>query len=141
MGTEPGICPVPATPTPPPTPLPSLTPTQTKLALGRLNVLVFYDKNNNGVYNSAHDSILTGAELSGSTLRARAGDCGSPGGVAGSAVIHSGSFTTFMIPGSYCFDISPNPSVAWNEKSPPISVVVHAGDTYNLKFWYREVIH
>jgi hypothetical protein len=139
-GSEPGICPVPATPTPPPptpSPTPTRKPTRTPVLLGQINGTVFLDKNNNGKYNPAKDSPIGGA-----IVRVRVGSCGSPGLVYGQTPTQStGHYFINVSPGIYCVDVYPDPSIAWTQKSLPFSVNVLASDSVLVDFWYREVIH
>jgi hypothetical protein len=136
-GSEPGVCPIPATPTPPPTKVPS--PTPTPVQLGKITGFVFYDTNNNSSYNNPPDHPIGGA-----TIRVRAGSCGSAGSVVTTGSTQpSGNFSLVVPPGTYCVDVHPNPSgITWTQKSPAVTMSVSAGTVSGTEFWYRQpVIH
>ncbi len=117
-GSEPGICPVPVTPTPN---LP-----------GTISGVVFNDWTNG-------DLVLDGASgrIAGATVRARSGNCGSPGGVVTTATTNgSGVYTLSVSAGTYCVDVSPDP-VGYSYKTDPQTVTVASGGSVNnVNFGY-----
>jgi hypothetical protein len=115
-GSEPGICPVPATPVP-----------------AIITGVVFYDGVNG-------DRILDGASmrLSGVTVRARAGTCSAPGSVVRTGVTNTSGVYSLSVPaGTYCVDVNPDPAIGWSDKTPPQTVTVVNGATVNnINFGY-----
>jgi hypothetical protein len=122
-GSEPGICPVPATPTP--------------ILPGKITGVVFYDGVNG-------DLILDGASvrLMGVTVRARSGNCTSPGGLVTAGLTNtSGVYSLTVPPGTYCVDVNPDPAIGWSSKTPPQTVTVANGGTVNnVNFGYRSYL-
>jgi hypothetical protein len=124
VGTEPGICPVPATPTP----VPSVTPTPEATLIG----MVYHDFNRDGMWNGS-DYIYPGV-----TVEIRSGSCAAPGGVVTTAVTNStGWYLAHVSPGSFCVKVPAYPPDA-NQGSGPVNVTVNAGGTRraDFRFWY-----
>ena len=49
----------------------------------------------------------------------------------------NGKYMINVPAGTYCVDVSPDPStVSWNVKSPPVKVTVPNGGTATANFWY-----
>ncbi len=119
-GTEPGICPVPATPTP----IPPAT----------IRGLVFDDRNTNGVYDNPPDAPVAGA-----TIRVRSGGCTSPGSVVITGTTNAmGNYSVTVLAGKYCVDVHPDPTISggWNNKSPSVTVTLSPGGSATANFWY-----
>jgi hypothetical protein len=118
-GSEPGICPVPATPTP--------------VVPAKIVGLVWYDYNQNTVFNSPPDYGYPST-----SVRVRTGTCASPGGTVATISTNAwGNYTVTVSAGTYCVDVPTMPASA-NRGSGPVDVTVHAGDTgvANFRFWY-----
>ncbi len=119
-GNEPGICPVPPTPTP--------------VLPGRITGLVFYTFNADNTFNSPPDYGIAGA-----SIRVRSGSCSSPGGAVANATTNgSGNYSVQVPAGTYCVDVSPDPTISggWTNKSSPVSVTVANGGSATANFWY-----
>ncbi len=117
-GTEPGICPVPATPTP--------------IVPAKINGLVYHDFDQNGSFNGADYGYP------GINVEVRDGGCGSPGAVVKSAVTNgSGNYSVTVDPGTYCVDVPAMPPDA-NRGTDPVEVTVGSGGTgrADFRFWY-----
>jgi hypothetical protein len=120
-GTEPGICPVPATPTP--------------VMPGSIEGTVYH----NGLSSSL---ALTGTSmrLAGKTVRARSGDCASPGAVVTTAITNrAGYYKMTVSAGTYCLDVYPETGIDYDEKTPPQTVTVSPGQSIiNINFGFRQ---
>jgi hypothetical protein len=117
-GSEPGICPVPATPTP--------------ILPGTITGIVYYDFNTNSVYDNPPDYPIKSA-----TVRLRSGNCASPGSVIGTTSTNStGEYFFSEKAGKYCVDVNPDPAISWNIKSTPVTVTVTSGFGVTADFWY-----
>jgi len=120
-GSEPGICPVPPTPTP--------------VVPGHISGVVF---DNGLMFN---DLVLhpTSWRVSGATVRARSGGCGSPGGVVTTATTNaSGVYTLTVTAGTYCVDVSPDPVSYYRKTDPQTVIVVNGGIVNNINFGYHQ---
>ena len=119
-GTEPGVCPVPPTPTP--------------VVPGTITGGVYYDLNINGIFDAPPDFPLSGA-----SIRVRSGGCGSPGGVAATGSTSASGLYSISVPaGTYCVDVSPDPTIpgGWTDKSPAVAVTVPNGGSATAYFFY-----
>ncbi len=119
-GSEPGICTVPVTPTP--------------IKPGTISGVVFDDRTNG-------DLVLDplSIRIAGANVRARSGDCSSPGSVVTTATTNgSGEYTLSVSAGTYCVDVNPDP-VSYSYKTPPQTVTVSSGGSVNnVNFGYTQ---
>jgi hypothetical protein len=130
VGTDPGICPIPATATP--TPRPSATPTP---QVSKIIGMVYHDFKQDGIFNGS-DYYYKGV-----TVRIRSGSCAAPGGVVTTAVVSSiGWYQAQVSPGSFCVDVPTTPPDA-NKGSGKANVTVTAGGTRRVDFRFWEVIY
>jgi hypothetical protein len=120
IGTEPGVCPIPATPTP--------------VVPGTISGIVFRQKYGDLTYNIG-DVLYPGA-----SIRVRSGACGSPGGVVTTAITNAiGGYSVSVSPGTYCVDVNPDPYSTYTSKTPPQTVVVGSGGSVpNVNFGYKD---
>lgn len=123
-GSEPGICPVPATPTPTPTRTPTILP-------GTISGIVFRDGNGNLTYQTGESGI------GGAGVRLRQGSCGSPGAEVASTTTGSDGRYSFsgVAAGTYCVDVPSDPAT-WTAKSNPTTVTIGPGGNGYANFGY-----
>ncbi|HEX7542389.1 MAG TPA: SdrD B-like domain-containing protein [Anaerolineales bacterium] len=133
-GSEPGICPIPGTPTPSPTATstPTSTRTPTPILPATITGLIWFDFNNDGVFNAPPDSGYPGV-----SVRVRSGNCGAPGGtVATVSTNPTGHYSVTVNAGTYCVD-APTMPISADHSSGPVTVTVNSGGTGNadVRFW------
>ena len=73
----------------------------------------------------------------GANVRARSGDCGSPGSEVDSAMTNANGLYTLTVPaGTYCVDVKPDP-VGYSHKTDPQTVTVpNGGSITDINFGY-----
>jgi hypothetical protein len=123
-GSEPGICPVPATPTPTPTRTATIIP-------GNISGIVFRDGNGDLSYQSGETGI------GGAGVRLRQGSCGSPGAEVASTTTGGDGRYSFggLAPGTYCVDVPSDPAT-WTAKSSPATITIGPGGSGFANFGY-----
>ena len=117
-GTEPGICPVPATPTPKPTA--TRTPTVTPILPATVSGAVY----NNGV-NGGLKYGPSSKPAKGLTVSVNSGGCASPGALIGTVATDSNGYYQFTLnPGTYCVSFAAPTS----HQTGPQTVKLKSGD-------------
>ena len=117
-GTEPGICPVPATPTP--------------ILPGTVSGTV-YDNGVNGGLAYFAGSI----PRSGIPVQIHSGDCSSLGAVVGSTTTNSSGHYSFTVPaGKYCVTAT----LSYTHTGPQAVTVGNGGSVTNVNFFYYQYL-
>jgi hypothetical protein len=119
-GTEPGICPVPATPTPKPT----LT--------GSISGYVYNNGTNGGLKKAAFSKAAPGISV---TLKS--GSCASPSGVVGTMTTNSNGYYQFssLAEGNYCVSAA---APTANSTGPQAVKLPSGGAVNNVDFFYYQ---
>lgn len=135
-GSEPGVCPVPATPTPTFTSIPTITPsptfTLTPIPIpSNITGIVFRDGNSDLVYQSGE------FPLSGANVHLYSGSCGSGGSEISSTSAGADGRYDFggLSAGTYCVDVSPDPA-SYTTRTPPTTMIIGVPKTHTVNFGY-----
>lgn len=127
-GTEPGVCPVAATPTPTPTITP--TPSPTLMKPGSITGTIYDNGINGGL---KYDSKVS-KPASGISVMANAGDCSSPGALLITYLTDAtGAYAFYLNPGTYCISFAAPTSRA---TAPKTINVTNGGAVNNVNFFY-----